>query len=72
MAAAPVSVGNETTLLLKDLEANGDYVNSQEFPSLIKASLVFENLEKNMLVIDLRTAADFKNGHIKRFCEQAV
>jgi rhodanese-related sulfurtransferase len=66
IAAAPVTVGNETSLLLKDLEANGDYVNSKEFPSLIKASLVFDNLDKKMLVIDLRPAADFKKGHIKR------
>jgi rhodanese-related sulfurtransferase len=65
VAAAPVSVGNETSLLLKDLEANGDYVNSKEFPSLIKASLVFDNLGKKMLVIDLRPSADFKKGHIK-------
>jgi rhodanese-related sulfurtransferase len=64
-AAAPVSVGNETSLLLKDLETNGDYVNSKEFPSLIKASLVFDNLDKKMLVIDLRPAADFKKGHVK-------
>jgi rhodanese-related sulfurtransferase len=65
-AAATVPVGNETSLLLKDLEANGDYVNSKEFPSLIKASLVFDNLDKKMLVIDLRTTADFKKGHIKK------
>ena len=51
---------------LKDLEDNGDYVNSKEFPSLIKASLVFDNLDKNMLVIDLRHAGSFKKGHIKR------
>jgi len=34
--AKPVlAIDNETTLLLKDLEENGDYVNSQVFPSLI-------------------------------------
>ncbi len=66
VAAAPVEVGNETSLLLKDLEANGDYVNSQEFPSLIKASLVYDNLDKNMLVIDLRPVANFKKGHISK------
>ncbi len=59
VAAAPVTVGNETSLLLKDLEANGDYVNSKEFPSLIKASLVFDNLDKNILVIDLRPGSRF-------------
>jgi rhodanese-related sulfurtransferase len=66
VAAAPVSVGNETSLLLKDLEANGDYVNSKEFPSMIKASLVFDNLAKKLLVVDLRSPADFKKGHINK------
>jgi len=61
---APV-IGQETSLLLKDLEENGDYVNSQYFPSLIKASVVFEELEKNNLIIDLRTPESFRKGHIR-------
>lgn len=60
-----VTVGNETALLLKELKETGDYVNSQNFPSLIKASIVHENLGKNMLVVDLRTPEQFKKGHIK-------
>ncbi|MCX6327092.1 MAG: rhodanese-like domain-containing protein [Bacteroidia bacterium] len=51
--------------MLKDLEENGDYVNSQEFPSLIKASIVNESLDKNILVIDLRSSKQFSEGHIK-------
>ena len=62
---APLVIGNETTLLLNDLKENGDYVNSQVFPSLIKASIVKENLDKNMLVIDLRSSKLFSEGHIK-------
>lgn len=58
-------IGNETELLLKDLEDNGDYVNSQQFPSLIKASIVQESIGKNMLVVDLRSAAQYRAGHIK-------
>lgn len=61
----PVLIGNETTLLLKDLEENGDYVNSKVFPSLIKASVVNESLSKNILVVDLRTPVLFSEGHIK-------
>jgi rhodanese-related sulfurtransferase len=61
----PLLIGNETTLLLKDLEENGDYVNSQVFPSLIKASIVNESLSKNILVIDLRSPKLFSEGHIK-------
>ncbi len=60
-----LSIDNETTLLLKDLEENGDYVNSQVFPSLIKSSIVHESLGKNILVVDLRPAALYKTGHIK-------
>jgi rhodanese-related sulfurtransferase len=62
---APIVIGNETTLLLKNLQENGDYVNSQVFPSLIKASIVHENLGKNLLVIDLRSPKLFSEGHIK-------
>lgn len=61
----PVVIGNETSLFLKDLKENGDYVNSQVFPSLIKASVVNESLGKNILVIDLRSSKLFSEGHIK-------
>jgi rhodanese-related sulfurtransferase len=61
----PVTVDNETLLLLKDLADNGDYVNSREFPSLIKASVVNESLGSNILVIDLRTPLLYSQGHIK-------
>jgi rhodanese-related sulfurtransferase len=66
--------GQETLLLLKELETSGDYVNSQQFPSLIKASIVYEELAKNNLVIDLRPQALYAKGHIsgavnKKFSE---
>lgn len=61
----PVVIGNETSLLLKDLVENGDYVNSDLFPSLIKATIVNESLDKNILVIDLRSSKVFSEGHIK-------
>lgn len=54
----------ETLLLLKELETSGDYVNSQQFPSLIKASIVNEELEKGNLIIDLRTEELYAKGHI--------
>ena len=70
----PVIIGNETQLLLNDLVENGDYVHSKLYPSLIKASIVFESLGNNVLVIDQRTANQFSEGHIsgavnKRFEE---
>ncbi len=64
VVAAPV-IDTETTLLLKDLEENGDYVNSQYFPSLIKASIVHDELGKKNLVIDLRPADQYAAGHIE-------
>jgi rhodanese-related sulfurtransferase len=72
-AVVPV-IGQETLLLLKDLEENGDYVNSQYFPSLIKASVVYKELGKKNLILDLRTPEQFSKGHIqgavnKRFGE---
>lgn len=60
-----VVIGNETSILLKDLKENGDYVNSQVFPSLIKASVVHESLGKNLLIIDLRPSKLYAEGHIK-------
>lgn len=59
-----VTIGKETSLLLKELEENGDYVKSQLFPSLITASIVQESLDNNILVIDLRTPSEFSKGHI--------
>jgi rhodanese-related sulfurtransferase len=62
----PPVIGEETSLLLKDLADNGDYVKSKEYPSLIKASIVHDNLgDKNQLVIDLRSSKLFSEGHIK-------
>jgi rhodanese-related sulfurtransferase len=58
-------IGGETALLLKDLKENGDYVNSQVFPSLIKASVVYSSLGKNILVVDLRSPELYSEGHIK-------
>lgn len=63
--SAPVIIDTETALLLKDLAENGDYVNSKEYPSLIKASVVNESIGKNIHIIDLRSAKQFSEGHIK-------
>jgi rhodanese-related sulfurtransferase len=61
----PPVVANETNLLLKELEANGSYVSSKEYPSLIKASLVNEGVAAKNLIIDLRSSGQFASGHIK-------
>jgi rhodanese-related sulfurtransferase len=58
-------IGNETLLLLNDLKDKGDYVNSREFPSLIKASIVYSELDSGNLIIDLRDPGYFREGHIR-------
>jgi rhodanese-related sulfurtransferase len=63
--AVAVKLGEETSLLLKELKENGNYVNSKEYPSLIKASIVNESLGKNILIIDLRSPKEYSSGHIK-------
>jgi rhodanese-related sulfurtransferase len=61
---AEPQIGNETALLLADLKESGDYVNSNQFPSLIRASIVNDELGGNNLVIDLRSPLQFADGHI--------
>ena len=65
VAAGQVAIGKETMLLLKDLAENGDYVNSREFPSLIKASVVYNSLGSNVVILDIRSPLLFSQGHIK-------
>jgi rhodanese-related sulfurtransferase len=61
----PVQVNKEAMLLLKHLEETGDYVNSRNFPSLIKASIVNKELGAKNHIIDLRNSDQFSGGHIR-------
>ena len=60
-----VKLNAEAKLLMDYLNEIGDYANSRDFPSLIKASVVYEELEKNNHIIDIRKQEYFKKGHIK-------
>lgn len=60
-----ITLPEDSKKLLDYLNETGDYVNSREFPSLIKASIVFEELGKKTLVIDIRNNDAYKKGHIK-------
>jgi rhodanese-related sulfurtransferase len=55
----------DSKLLLDYLNETGDYVNSRNFPSLIKASVVYNELAKKILIIDIRKLELYKTGHIK-------
>jgi rhodanese-related sulfurtransferase len=51
--------------LIEQLQLQGDYVNSRQFPSMIKAETVHEELGGNMLLIDLRKKEFYIKGHIR-------
>ncbi len=65
LKSTPVEVNDEAQKLLKYLEQSGDYVNGRNFPSLIKASAVFKELDGKIKIIDLRSPATYSQGHIK-------
>ena len=66
--AAPnekVEINPETQNLLDQLVKMGDYANSREIPSLINPSSLYEQLDSNILIVDIRRPDIFVNGHIK-------
>lgn len=63
--APKIEINAEAKALLKTLNDMGDYANSRNFPSLIKASTVYDELDSNILVVDLRSEETFADGHIK-------
>jgi rhodanese-related sulfurtransferase len=52
-------------LLLEQLRDQGDYVNSRQYPSMIKAETIHAELEGNVHIIDIRNPEQFARGHIK-------
>ncbi len=65
VAPAITSFEGKAALLLQQLQDQGDYVNSRQYPSMIKPATVYEELDLNNLVIDIRNAESFGKGHIK-------
>lgn len=63
--SATIEINDEAQKLLKYLEESGDYVNGRNFPSLIKASVVNQELSGKIKIIDLRSPAVFAKGHLK-------
>jgi rhodanese-related sulfurtransferase len=63
--SAITSFDGAAGMLIDQLREQGDYVNSRQFPSMIKAPTVFEELGGNIHLIDLRREAYFKKGHIQ-------
>ncbi len=65
LKSAAIAINEESQILLKYLEKSGDYVNGRNFPSLIKASAVFKEIDGKIKIIDLRSPDAFAKGHIK-------
>lgn len=63
--SAAIVINEESQKLLTYLEQSGDYVNGRNFPSLIKASAVFKELDGKIKIIDMRDAGAYSKGHIK-------
>ncbi len=62
---AQTAVADESAALLEFFVQNGDYVNSPLAPAIIAAGDVYNNRDKNILVIDLRSIEQFDAGHIE-------
>ena len=57
---------NEYEVLVKYLEANGNFINNPSTPSLIYASELKENIKNTKyLILDIRSKSWFEYGHIK-------
>ncbi len=65
VAESQLKVKTEAQLLEEYLVVSGDYVNSRQFPSMIKAETVLESLDSSSHVIDMREPALFAKGRIK-------
>ncbi len=54
---------SEIEALLTFIDNSGDYINSAEFPALVTAADVYENLGK-YYIIDIRPHEEYVDGHI--------
>jgi rhodanese-related sulfurtransferase len=63
--ASVTSFDGAAGVLIGQLREQGDYVNSRQFPSMIKAQTVYDELGGNMLLIDLRKEEFYRKGHIQ-------
>ena len=52
-----------SALLLGEFEERGDFINSNEFPALVDADTVYQNLDR-YIIIDVRQPDEYKDGHI--------
>lgn len=51
--------------LAEQLFKNGNFISTEISPRLISSEEVYNSLDENILIMDIRSAYDFSNGHIK-------
>lgn len=51
--------------LADELFSEGAIISAEKAPKIIKATEVLKSLKNNLLLLDIRSARDFSNGHIK-------
>ena len=56
---------SKSQLILDEIIHNGDFLNTNEFPPIISSSDVYQNINENYLIIDVRKGLDYSKGHIK-------
>lgn len=66
-APVPENKQSDNARLLYYLEQSGDYINTDNAPSLVNADEVYANIG-TYLLIDIRSSSEFSSGHI----DQAV
>lgn len=62
---AQTAVADESAAILEFFVQNGDYTNSPLAPAIVSAADVYNNRDKNIMVIDLRSIEQFDAGHIE-------
>lgn len=62
---ATFEVKTKSQKLAEQLFNKGDFISSETSPRLISIDEVYNSLDKNILVVDIRNAYDYSNGHIK-------
>ncbi len=56
---------SNSQVLLDEFVKNGDFINSNKIPTLIDAKEVNQLIDSNVLIIDIRGAKYYAEGHIK-------
>jgi rhodanese-related sulfurtransferase len=60
-----IEVKTKTQKLADQLFKNGNFISTETSPKIISPEEVYNLLDKNIHILDIRSAYDYSNGHIK-------